>query len=161
VRYTVVIVGFLALFIAGCGIYTFNPKGKSNIRSVAVLPFENTTGQLQLTDRLTEIIVDAFIADGSLKVVSEANADVALQGVLDRYERLPHIFDENDQVQQYKVVMGFEISLSEPGSESAMWTQRLNQEGPYDAETETEEDGQRRAGERLVQAIIDKTTKSW
>lgn len=37
----------------------------------------------------------------------------------------------------------------------------MNQEGVFDAVSETEEDGQSRAGARLVEAILNKTTKSW
>jgi hypothetical protein len=37
----------------------------------------------------------------------------------------------------------------------------MNQQGVYDADTETEEVGQLRAVERLIEDIINRTTKSW
>ena len=70
-------------------------------------------------------------------------------------------FDENDQVQEYKVVMDFQITLRDPQNQSDIWTQSMRQEGIYSATEETEEDGQQRAGARLVEAVIDRTTKSW
>jgi hypothetical protein len=151
----------ISLLLAGCGVYTFNPRGESDLSTIAILPFENQTSQYELTDRLTEIIIDAFIADGSLKVVGESAADALLHGVLTRYQRIPHEFDENDQVQQYKVVMSFEVSLNKGQDDSGIWKETFSLEGIYDAVEETEEVGQQLAGEQLVDAVINKSTKSW
>lgn len=151
----------LALLAAGCGVYTFNPGGKSNLQSIAIVPFENQTSQYELTDRLTEIVIDAFISDGNLKVVGESNADALLEGTLTRYQRLPHEFDENDQVQQYRVVMTVRAVLKKPQDESEIWNETFNLEGIYDAVEGTEEDGQQLAGLQLVEAVLNKATKSW
>lgn len=157
----VILILFLTITCAGCGVYTFNPKGKSDIQNIAIEPFENKTGEFGLADRITEIVIDAFIADGTMRIVPTDNADAYLVGTLTRYERVPHKFDENDQVEEYKVLMDFEIVLKNPRDDSEKWRQRLTQEGIYNANEETEEDGQQRAGQRLVEAIINKTTKSW
>lgn len=149
------------LFAFGCGVYTFNPKGKLDISSVAVERFENRTGEFGFADRLTDIVIDEFIADGNLKVLSRANADAVLIGVLTRYERIVQVFDENDQVQQYKVRLGFEITLRKASDDTEIWKETMAPEGLYSPLTETEEDGQRRAAEALVEAIINRTTKSW
>lgn len=150
----------LSLLSLGC-IYSFTPQGRSNIRSIAVERFEDKTGQFGLADRLTDIVIDEFIADGNLKVVSRENADAVLECVLMDYERLPHVFDENDQVQQYKIRLRLEITLRNPVDESEFWRESMAPEGIYDAGDEVEEDGQRRAAEALVEAILNKTTKSW
>ncbi len=149
------------LFLSGCSVYTLNPRGKSDIKNIAVEPFENKTNEFGLADIITEIVIDAFIADGSLKIVSLDNSDAYLVGTLTRYERVASKFDENDQVEEYKVLMDFEIALKNPKDDSEKWREKITQEGIYNAHDETEEDGQERAGKRLVEAIINKTTKSW
>lgn len=146
---------------SGCGVYTFNPAGKSSIKSIAVLPFENQTDQYELTDRLTEIIVDQFIEDGNLKLLPESSADAVLSGVLTRYSRVANIYTETDEVTEYKVLMDFRVTLTDPKDSKEIWTEQMNQEGVFDAVSETEEDGQNRAGARLVEAILNRTTKSW
>lgn len=151
----------LTVVLSGCGVYTFNPRGKSSISSIAVDPFENETTQYGLADLMTEFVVDAFIADGNLDVVPVDVADAELVGKLTFYERQVEQFDENDQVTEYKVVMDFNITLRNPSDQSEIWTDQVRQDGIYDAATETEEDGQRRAGSRLVEYILNKTTKSW
>ena len=151
----------LALIIVGCGVYTFNPSGRSSIKSIAVLPFENQTDRYELTDRLTEIIVDQFIEDGNLKVLPESSADAILSGVLTRYKREANIYTESDEVTEYKVLMDFKVTLTDSKDGKELWTVQMNQEGTFDAVTETEEDGQAEAGQRLVEAILNRTTKSW
>ena len=151
----------LAIAFSGCGVYTFNPRGKSTILTIAVEPFENQTPQYGLADQMTETVIDAFIADGSMKVVAVDVADAILIGTLTRYERLAQEFDEFDQVSQYKVQIGFDVTLKNPADQSEIWTIQLTLDGIYDADEETEENGQRLVGEQLVEAVLNKTTKSW
>lgn len=151
----------VATLVAGCGVYTLNPRGSAEYETIAIEPFENRTSEFGFTDRLTEIVIDAFIKDGSMKVVSTTNAEAILVAVLNRYERLPHTFNEQDQVLQYKVVMDFTVSLRNPKDQSDFFTEQMHVQGIYDAIQQTEEDGQREAGEQLVQAVLNKTTKSW
>lgn len=157
----VLLIAIVGASLVGCGVYTFNPAGKSSIKSIAILPFENRTDQFELTDRLTEIVVDQFIEDGNLKVLPESSADAVLSGVLTRYDRVANIFTESDVVTEYKVLMDFRITLTDPKTGKELWTEQMNQEGVFNADTETEEDGQNRAGARLVEAILNRTTKSW
>jgi hypothetical protein len=147
--------------ISACGVYTFNPRGKSEISTLAVEPFENSTPQYGLADVMTETVIDAFIADGSIKVVSSDVAQAILVGKLTRYERLAHEFNEFDQVSRYKVQVGVDVALKNPADRSDIWTIQLTLDGVYDADAESEEDGRRRVGEQLVEAVLNKTTKSW
>ena len=156
----VALTGLVLFGTIGC-IYTFNPKGKSDIKTLAVEPFDNRTSQYGLTDRLTTIVVDAFIKDGSMRIVPTDKADAVLRGILTGYERQVVNFDITDQVEQYKVVLSFEISLKSVRTDSTLWTQTMTQEGIYSAASETEEIGQERAGQRLVEAVINRTTRDW
>ena len=151
----------MALTLSSCGVYTFNPAGKSSIKSIAIERFENTTVELQLTDQLTDDVIDAFISDGTLKVVPEGVADALLQGTLINYRRAPYRFTSGDVVESYAVTMEFQITLTNPRDKSEIWTERMSQLGTYEVATETEEDAQRDAITLLVEAIINRTTKSW
>lgn len=156
-----VVTGVTIGLISSCGVYSFNPRGKSEISTLTVEPFENSTPQYGLADVMTETVIDAFIADGSIKIVSSDAAQALLVGKLTRYERLAHEFDEFDQVSRYKVQVGVDVALKNPADRSDLWTIQLTLDGIYDAAEETEEDGQRRVGEQLVEAVLNKTTKSW
>ena len=157
---TVILTGVVAT-LTSCGVYTFNPQGKSDITSVAVERFDNETPEFGLADRMTDDVIDAFIADGSMKIVSTENADAILIGSLVRYDRRPHEFTPEDEVISYAVTMDFDIILKNSGDGSEIWKERISQQGIYKVDEESEEDGQQAAIGLLVDAIINKTTKSW
>ncbi|MEA3297666.1 MAG: hypothetical protein U9R56_07365 [candidate division Zixibacteria bacterium] len=85
-----------------------------------------------------------------------------LMGILTRYKRKPFKYDENDQVESYSITMTFDITLRKPREDSDIWNEIMVQEGVYDIESETgEEDAQQVVIDRLIEAIINRTTKSW
>ena len=153
--------GAISLLGAGCGVYTFNPAGKSEIQAIAIERFDNRTAEYDLADRMTDLVIDAFISDGTMKVVSIDNADAVLVGVLTRYDRKPYKYDENDQVESYSVTMDFDVVLINPRDDSEIWREKMIQEGVYSVESETEQEGQEKAVDRLVESIVNRTTKSW
>lgn len=155
------VAGLISLSIAGCGVYTFNPKGKSSIQSIAIERFENNTAEYGLADRMTDDVIDAFFSDGTMNVVSGENADALLLGVLQNYQRKPHQYDENDQVTSYEVLMEFQITLRDPQTNTDIWQETISRMGVYDVAGESEQDGQQKAIELLVNDIINKTTQSW
>ena len=160
-RFILTIGLFCCAAFIGCGVYTFNPKGKTSLSSLAVLRFENKTPEYGLTDRITDDIIDAFIADGTFKILPSDAAESILEGVLVRYLRKPFTYDQSDQVQEYKVEMDFEITLRNAKDNSEIWSERISQIATYDVLEETEEDAQQKVVVLLIEDIINKTTKSW
>ncbi len=151
----------LAILICSCGVYTFNPRGKSTISSISIERFTNETSEYGLEDRMSDQIIDAFIADGNIKIVSPENAEATLSGALVRYERKPFNPDINDQVEKYQVTMYFKIKLVNNADGVEIWNDQIHQNGEYNLETETEEDAQLIALGHLVDEIINRTTKNW
>jgi hypothetical protein len=159
-----VFLSILSLFLTisfGCGIYSFSPGGKSSIKTIAITSFENKTLESGLSSHLTDLVIDAFIANGNLKVVSLDVADAVLKGTLSRYERKPKTYDESDNVTEYAVYLSFDIILAEPNGEKEIWHENFYSEGIYNTSSEAEDIGQVRAAEKLVVDIINRTTKSW
>lgn len=150
-----------AVCLAGCGIYSFSPGGKSSIKTISVSQFENRTIESGLSSRMTDLVIDALITDGNLKVVSAEEADAVLIGTLTSYEREASNFDESDNVIQYTVKLVFDVTLQKRESEEEIWKEVFYSEGIYSADTESEDDGQVRAADKLVVDIINRTTKSW
>ncbi len=158
----VIVIALVLAALTGCGVYSFSPGGKSSIKSIAVMQFENKTIEAGLSSTMTDLVVKAFIADGNLKVVSEKDADAVLEGTLASYSRDPQTFDANDVVSRYAVHIVFDLILKKGGgSDEELWKQSFTSEGIYLADSETEEDGQSRAAQKLVIDIINRTTKNW
>ena len=156
----IILLALAAFFITVCP-YSFSPKGKLDINSVAIQRFENNTAEFGIEDRMTDAVIDAFIADGTMRVLPSDQAEAILEGALVSYNRRPYEYDELDQVTSYVVEMDFIIHLKKPGDDSDFWTETMSQRGVYDLLTETEEDARLKAINLLVEAIINRTTKSW
>lgn len=150
-----------SFILSNCTIYNFNPKGKSDYSSIAITRFENNTAEFGFADQLTNDVIDAFITDGTFKILPEENAEIILYGTMTRYSRLPHTFDENDLVQQYKVEINFDIRLKKAIDGIDLWAEKMNKIGIYDVISETEEDARQKVILLLIESIINKTTKSW
>lgn len=150
----------ILVFCTGCGIYSFSPGGKSSIKTIAVVQFENKTIEYGISSRMTDLVIDALISDGNLKIVSRSEADATLVGVMTNYERKPYTYDESDVVSQYIVKIVFDITLQDK-DEKELWRERFYNEGIYSADDQTEDDGQVLAADKLVIDIINRTTKSW
>ncbi len=86
----------MAFALAGCG---YHVAGKADmmpksVRTVAVVPWQNTTVRYRLTDRMAEAVQREFIARTRYHVVSDANgADAVLTGTILHYDGFPTVFD--------------------------------------------------------------------
>lgn len=149
------------LCLASCGVYSFKSSGGPLVESIAVTQLENKTNQSGVADRITELVVDQMIRDGTIAVVSPTSAEAILQGSLTGYRREPFEYDETDQVPRFVVKLTLELSLIRSSNGEEIWKSTFANEGVYMADEETEEDGQLRAAQLLAVDIINKTTRSW
>jgi hypothetical protein len=78
-----------SLFTAGCAGYHVGPVTKRNFKSIAVPMFRNRTLRPQLEAQITNAIIKGLQQDGSLRIQSEPNADVVLDGAVVRFQRAP------------------------------------------------------------------------
>lgn len=152
---------FLCALFAGCGVYSFSSSSLGGVKSIAVPEFENKSLQYGIQQDLTRKLIDRFIQDNTLKIVSAADADAVLRGEVLRYERAAYTYDKNDNVSEYKVNIYVNFVLERKGGKILMERQNLLGWGVYDAAAETEEDGKAEAIDKLARDIVDETTKSW
>jgi len=157
----ILIAACLSVHLSACGVYRFNPSGKSDFEALSVERFENNTIEYELTDRMTDLVIDAIRSNATFKLVSRESAEAVLSGTLTRYAREPYEYDASDNVLAYGVTMDFEIVLKNPSDDSEIWTERFSQQGVYQVDNQTEEDAQEEAIERLIDQIINRTSRSW
>ena len=152
----------LLLLISGCGVYSFSGSGLSGIKTIATPLFDNQTQEYGLREALTEEIAERFVQDNTLKVVNERSADSILRGVITKYEREAHTFDEEENIEEYIVRIWVEVTFEEKKGKKIIWKEdNLLGWGIYSAQDETEEMGKERAIEKLAEDIVNKTVKGW
>jgi hypothetical protein len=150
-----------ALILSGCGVYSFSGSMSSGIESVAVPVFENESVEYGIAEDLTSGVIEGFVADNTLKVIPRSKADAVLEGTILRYDRSAYTYDENDQVQEYKVNITARVRLNKSDGSLVWEDESLTGYGIYSADDETEEEGKSRAIEKIAEDIVNRTVKNW
>jgi hypothetical protein len=153
--------GIICLLTGGCGVYSLSSSGKAPFASLNIAQFENNTLEYQLSDQLTDAVVDAFIRDNIVEIKEPSRAEAVMNGNVVSYRRDPYTYDQSDNVSEYAVKVAVQVKVAKSDSEDIIWEKEFYAEGIYDALTESEEDGQKRVVVLLTEDILSATTKSW
>jgi hypothetical protein len=135
------------------------------IRTVAVLPFENQTADPTLTAEINTAVREAVENRLGLRQAGENQADALVTGSITRYEPdLPVAFqgaqDNRIQVTRRQVQLVVTVRIMDRRNERMLWErQGITLEGEY--ETGREREGRRLALEKLVQTIVDGAQSQW
>ncbi len=152
---------------AGC-VYGFRGGGlPSHVRTVAVLPFDNRTGEPQLTQEVSEAIRNAVQGRLGLRPAPEADADAVVRGEIVRYEPdIPLSFQTGVASattvdvtrRQVQIVVNVEIVDQRQGR--TLWRgSGLSVNGEYQPPQEAV--GRRVAIEKLVTSFVEGAQSQW
>lgn len=156
-----------ALALAGC-LYGFGGGTgfPPHIKTVAVLPFENLTSEPTLTNEINRAVREAVQGRLGLRPAGEAQADALVTGIIQRYEPdIPVAFTgdptqrQNVQVDRKKVMITVQVRIYDQRNEKVLWERTgLAVEGDY---TSNEQEGRRKAIEKLITDIVNGAQSQW
>jgi hypothetical protein len=135
------------------------------IKTVAVLPFDNLTADPTLTQRVMTAVREAVEVRLALRPAGEDQADAVVRGTITRYEPdLPVAFQGGDALQvdvtRRLVRLTVAVSIYDQQLDRTLWERgSLTVEGDY--ETGAEAAGVQRALDRLVTDIVDGAQSQW
>jgi len=155
----------LSLAAGGC-LYGFGGGTgfPPNIKTVAVLPFENLTPEPSLTNEINRAVREAVQGRLGLRPAGEAQADAIVRGTIQRYEPdIPVAFtgdqNQNVSVTRRKVQIVVNVQILDQRNNKVLWERAgLSVEGDY---TSSEVDGRRKAIERIITDIVDGAQSQW
>jgi hypothetical protein len=170
------VLSLAAVFAAGCGVY--EPIGiiPDEIRDVRIEQFENKTSQTDISEDLTEEVINNFIKDGRLTVVSRSDADSRLKGAIVEYRKIPVSYDANFIVNEYRLVMVVNLWYYDLVNEVKLWEEvrrdPASGTGGIEARvryyvgeemgvTETEEEARQRLIKDAADRITRRTLHGW
>ncbi len=118
------------LLLAACGYHlagtgTTVPEGARTIR---IERFTNHTREAGLDVHLHRAVEDEFRRQGTLRVVTEGDADVVLSGSIRRFTSVPVAFSATDEAVQYQGIMQVSLRLTERESGHVLFENKLLQE---------------------------------
>jgi hypothetical protein len=154
--------------IPGLGGYSFKGGSfPSNIKTIAVLPFENETTRLELTQELNDVLRDVPRALG-VTLSSEETANAVLRGRITSYTvQTPSSYRSDAaagtvEVLQREVTIVVTVEIVDKGKNEILWeTRGLVGSGQYLEASETEDVAMRTALKLLRQKIIDGAQSNW
>ena len=154
----------MAATLSGC-IYGFRAGGMpAHLRTVAVLPFDNRTGEPALAQEVSEAMREAVERRLGLRPSAEADADAVVRGEIVRYE--PDIAlsyqsaGNRVEVTRRRVQIVVNVEIFDQRQGRAIWQRNgLTVDGEYDSPRETE--GRRLALQKLVTDVVEGAQSQW
>lgn len=149
----------LTAVLQACAHYSTSATGGGGVRTIAVPLFRNESLEPEIHQALTDSLIEAFVADGALRVVDEGRADAVLRGTIVEVKDEP--FTYQSQAEQYQIVVYVDVVCQEVEEKTALWEEkRLRGYGIYSATERREEAraaGLAAAFGMLTRDIVDRT----
>lgn len=139
----------------------------SHIRTVAVLPFDNQTGEVALTQEVAVAVRRAMESRLGLRVASEEQADAVVRGSITRYQAdQPLSFQQNQgdniSVTRRLVTISISVEIYDQVEDRVLWQRGgMRVEGEYEPPGEDEKKGRDLALETLVADLVDGAQSQW
>jgi len=151
------------LVLAGCP-YGFAGGGLPDIKTVAILPFDNQTPEPVLTKEVNDAITEAIQGRLGLRPAAEARADAVVRGRVLRYDSdVPIAFQPGlgrADVTKRQVQLTVDVEIVDQRSGKALWQrQGLSVVGEYTPPQVA--DGRKIALQKLVNEIVDGAQSQW
>jgi hypothetical protein len=147
-----VIVGILTFLHLSCGIYSLGGSIPSDVQKVAIPLFDDNTSYPGVRDDLTNQVIDAFIADNTLQVVSESDADLLITGTIMSINERAAIVTTGETVQQYDVYVMVKVKCLHLKSGKVWWEKVLRRFGTMEENASQDE-----RDEAIATALVDIT----
>jgi hypothetical protein len=158
-----VVASAATLALTAC-LYHFSGGGLPNVRTVAIIPFDNDTPEPVLTREVNEAVREAMESRLGLRSAGEQNADAVVRGRIVRYEPdvpvalQPGIGNVNVTRRQIQLTVDVEIVDQRDGH--TLWKRPgLTVMGEYQPPQEAE--GRKLALQKLVTEIVDGAQSQW
>ncbi len=140
----------------------------AHIRTVAVLPFDNQTGEVALTQEVADAVRLAMESRLGLRVAAEEQADAVVRGSITRYEAdQPLSFRQQNQgttvsVTRRLVTISISVEIYDQVEDRVLWQRGgMRVEGEYEPPGEDEKKGRDLALETLVADLVDGAQSQW
>ena len=146
--------------VAACG-YSFRSPVPAHLNTVYVPTFENETREFQLTQQLTERVINEFLNESRLQLVSdEEEADLVVLGAIRDYQEEALSYDPgqeaNPDVFTRRILLTVDLRLQDRVQDETLWENpSLTEWGEFNEEAnEDREVGIDRAVDKIAEEIL-------
>lgn len=162
------LLGAAALLLTGC-LYSFTGGGlPPNIRSLAVVPFENATTEPVLSTDVQLRLQDQVPRKLGVRLADQRVADAVLRGRITGFDETTPSFRPNAgpgervDVLQKQVRITFEAEIYDVRQDRSVWKgSGISALGNYQPTSEQAQAGRTRAIDEMVQKILEGAQSQW
>src|SRR5256714_7167177 len=162
-KFGAAVISASGLWLAGC-LYGFAGGTLPNVKTVAILPFDNDTPEPALTQQVSDAVRQALEGRLGLRVATEATADAIVRGRVVRYDPDMPIALQPGQgqvtVTKRKVQITVDVEITNQREGTTVWKrQGISVDGEYNPPDEAA--GRKVALDKLVIQIVDGAQSQW
>ncbi|RMF68794.1 MAG: hypothetical protein D6743_02875 [Calditrichaeota bacterium] len=154
----------LAYFLqTSCGAYSFSGSGASHIKSVAIPIFQDETSEFGIKEKITDLVIDEFTRDNTLRVTDRRNADSVVEGTIVRVDDRAGSFRSDESVQDIKIFITVHVRYEDLKKRKVLWEEDITQWGTFnpDEGPESRQQGITEAAEKIANEILNKSVSGW
>jgi hypothetical protein len=151
------------LLFHGCLFYSFKGALPSHIKTVAVPLFIDNTAYPGVREDLTNKVIDGFIADNTLRVVSESEADIVVTGTISSISQKARIITSGEEVQEFQMFVNVQAKCEDIRTNKVLWEKAINQFGVMSASASQDERDAaiQEALDKISEDILNNTLANW
>ncbi len=164
--------------LAGLG-YTTKSLLPADIKTIAIQPVKNTIDiSSEISDKnrfrvyrpgvevdVTNAIINRFIFDGNLKVVSSERADAVIEAKMTDYSRDPLRYTDGDEVQEYRLSIRLDVVVYQSRDHKILWhDQNLVGDTTFflsGAHALTEDEALVKVVDDVARRVVERTIELW
>jgi hypothetical protein len=157
------IISLTAIFLLlGC-YYSFKGSLPGHLKSIAIPLFDDRTAYPNIREDLTNLVVDKFVEDNSLKVTDMADADIIISGTIVSISQRAAVLKPGETVEDYNIYVNVKVSCEDTHTDKKLWDKTIQQYGTMSASGQQEERDQAvsDALESIAEDIVNNTIGYW
>ncbi len=152
-RRLIKIVNFSAIFLlSGCAYYSMAGSIPANIKNVSIPLFVNETSEFELSEKLTNKIVEQISEQNIIKVSNNLNADSVINGNIVSVSDGPYAFNNNEQVSEYRFSIRIKAVWIDSSDDEELFSKDFSSFGTYSIDNDPSSDGLDNDNDGLIDA---------
>ena len=152
---TLLVIWLLVLGTLSCCGYSTRSLLPGYMKTVHVKLFENNTLKAGLDEIATNSVVDAFQKGSGLRLTSESNANIVIEGKVTGYSKDPYTYTSSQEVIEYRLTVTFTARCVDQVSNEVFWEGSVSDFVTFETdEDQAISDASQKTAEKLVNTIL-------
>ena len=132
---------YFIFVLFGCAYYSMAGSIPPNIRNVSVPLFVNQTPEFELSEKLTNVIIEQISEQNIIKIVSSPDSDSIINGEIVSVSDGPYAFNNNEQVSEYRFSIKVKAIWLDVSNDKALFEKDFSSFGTYSIDSDPSSDG--------------------